>query len=158
MNGGSERTWWSLSLASFLVGLAFVPASFVDRGPGMAVHSRTADQSTDATLLIPDSTERDALFRADRVRPSVRYSPMAVEANTDTLHVPERPGWRLAGIVRGVPMVALFEGIPGAGNTTRLIREGERIGLYVIESIGADTVLVSTTDSAWVFVLEAPWG
>jgi len=43
--------------------------------------------------------------------------------------------------------------LPGADGT-RVVREGQRIGDYVVRHIGADSVIVAGPDTVWVLRLR----
>lgn len=149
---------WGLASVSALVGTSF--ALDVPRDRTLRESVPQLEMRTTATVpqASPDSLWVTAPFRIGRVMPSVRYSPDVPSSEPDSSAAPGRPEWRLTGIVRGRELIALFEGIPGAGATTRLVRRGEEVGGYVIEFIGADSVLVAGSAGQWVYRLEVPWG
>lgn len=158
MRVGTDAMGWMLAAASTLMGLSLAPGAHVDRTPRTRGAATRVDTPRREPAPPHDSVWMIAPFRASRNPPAQRYSATAVAERPDSTEALGRPDWRLAGIVRGSELLALFEGIAGGGNGTRLVREGDEIDGYVIRAVRQDTVFVGTADAEWTFVLESPWG
>jgi len=157
MRLGVELAVWVLALASAIAGMIVATDMPRDRLRAAALASHATPAPRDRRLPLDDSVAiHSAPFRADRMRPRADYSPY-LDPAIDTVASPQRPSWRIAGVLRGAEFVALVEGLSGSGPRTRLVRVHDRLGDYRVQAISADSVTVTAGDSTWTLRLEAPW-
>ncbi len=103
----------------------------------------------------PDSLARRVAardpFRLSRAAALVafRFGADAAAAGPAALPTPPRPPLALAGVLLGggTP-AALIDGLPGIEGT-RVMRPGERVGVYELRWVTAEAALIAAPDTAW---------
>lgn len=93
-----------------------------------------------------------ALFRRNRIAPSVRYRSTPPDLAVQSQPATPRPRLTLRGIVVGAETAAVLEGLPGVEGT-RVVRRGETIGELTVRRIEKERVIVSGMDTSWTLTL-----
>lgn len=161
----SERLCWMVAAGAFVMG------AHEARPVGVALDGRarshaaplvsSAQWPADSLVAWSDRVAAAPPFRLDR-RPAVQYDdPLLHDAPPMLLPAPEppsRPDLRLQGIVgRAGRWEAVLDGVPGREGGV-LVRMGDTLpsGLRV-QQVGADTVLVTASDTTWTLVVRRTW-
>ena len=100
-------------------------------------------KSVDAGVIVSSN-----MFSATRAAPSVRYTPQGagvsadVPSMQDEVVAPPAPPPRVFGTMTGPNGATALIQPDSAGSSSRLYREGERVGAFRIEKILASSVIV----------------
>jgi hypothetical protein len=62
----------------------------------------------------------------------------------------------LVGTVIGAEAAALLEGVPGAEGT-RILRVGERVGVFIVRAIHRDRIEIAGPDSTWTLRVRSTY-
>lgn len=119
-----------------------IPPAAVGRATASPTHSPSA--SSDAGVIVSSN-----MFSATRAAPSVRYTPPgAGGVSADVSFMPDEvvaiaaPPPRVFGTMTGSNGATALIQPDSAGSSSRLYREGERVGAFRIEKILANSVIV----------------
>jgi hypothetical protein len=119
----------------------------IEAPSGVANSAAATNSSTDAAAIVANN-----MFSASRAAPAARYTPqgaggMAADASDGSMQAepaaPAAPPPRVYGTMTGPNgATALIEG-DSAGSSSRLYREGDRVGAYRIVKILPGSVVVT---------------
>lgn len=155
MNAWTERGLWAGSL------LIVVGASWTARGeqPSLGLvpgRSRPIVGTQPVVAMAPriDVVIQGNLFRPDRAPapPEIKILP---RVEPPAPRVESRPRLILRGILGGPPWTALIEGFPGRQGAT-VVREGDLISGFTIETIRRESVVVTRPDTSWTLIVGKP--
>jgi hypothetical protein len=150
--------WSGALLCVALAGLSSDGAADTVQVRGGANLVTTATPTSNApnrrTLLARSETivARDP-FRLDRRPPAVQFG--AAPAPAPPPSRVQRPALVLTGTF-GPPWQGVIEGIPGRQGAV-LVREGEALEGFRIQSIRRDSAVVQGSDTTWRLTVRRPW-
>jgi hypothetical protein len=148
---------WLVAAATSASGLAMMPRAIVDRVPAIDPPSA---ESTGETWIASESVAMEAIWRAAPFRESRTPARERYDADRILLvdePTPERPPWRLTGVLTGPAPLAVFEELPGQHEATHLLTAGDNVDAYSISAIAADSVVVEARGIRWTFTVDVPW-
>lgn len=141
-----------VALTAILLGRAL--QSTMSELPGLVERTspprRARAPIADETRADPDSLSRAITrrnpFRMDRGPAAVAFDVSRTEGSTPAPS--SRPTLAVSGVILGIRMAAIVEGLPGTQGP-RLLSVGERFGEFVLRSASTERVVVATRDTTW---------